>query len=268
MKRPCLAVPRRVLAVLALAWAGMASPVFAASLQVSPISIEIASQEQGQALYLSNTGTATVRAQVRVQQWSQADGQDQLAPTRDVVASPPLLEIQPGARQMVRIVRLQPAAAGPEKTYRLIVDELPPGQAEPAAAQSAGLRFNLRYSIPVFVQPAGATAPVEAGVPGMQPMSDLSGLTARLAGPGQSGPLLVLENRGPRRLKLSQLVYVSPQGQRTVLTPGLLGYVLAGQRMQWPLALPAGALQGGASLKAKFNDDQEEQVLPLALDRS
>lgn len=261
-------VPHRLLAVLALAWAGFIVHASAASLQVSPISIEIAPQEQGQAIYLSNTGSETVRAQVRVQQWSQADGQDQLAPTRDVVASPPLLEVQPGARQMVRIVRLQPATAGPEKTYRLIVDELPPEQAAPAAGQSAGLRFLLRYSIPVFVQPRGALLATDPAAPVAQPLTDLSQLAARVTGPGQPNPVLVIENGGARRVKLSQLVHVSPQGQRTVLTAGLVGYVLAGQRMQWPLALPAGALQGGASLKAKFNDDQEEQILPLALDRS
>jgi hypothetical protein len=49
-----------------------------------------------------------------------------------------------------------------------------------------------------------------------------------------------------------------------VVAPGLLGYVLPGQQMQWPLkvAPPQGAYGAGA-FKAKFNADLEEQTLPL-----
>ena len=72
----------------------------AASLQVSPISLEFSPEEQAQGIWLSNTGTVPLRAQVRVQQWSQADGSDQLAPARDMTASPPMLEIAAGARQL------------------------------------------------------------------------------------------------------------------------------------------------------------------------
>lgn len=241
----------------------------AASLQITPISLEISAREQGQAIVLSNSGKTVLYAQVRVQQWVQADGQEQLLPTRDVVASPPAVEIAPGARQMVRIVRLQSAPLDVEKTYRLIVDELPAPEAAsgtPAApgAPAGGLQFLLRYSVPVFVLPASLPEP--AAPTGPPAPTDISTLSASLKIDAPSAATLSIGNRGTRRVKLSQLSYTDPQGKRAMLVPGLLGYVLAGQRMQWPL-VQTPALQAGGIFKAKFNDDQAEQIVPLALDR-
>ncbi|MES2400761.1 MAG: fimbria/pilus periplasmic chaperone [Pseudomonadota bacterium] len=245
----------------------VAAPASAAGLQVTPISLDIPAQEQSQAMFLSNSGKTTLRAQVRVQQWTQTGGTEQLEATRDVVASPPIVEIAPGGRQMVRIVRLQPAPAAQEKTYRLIIDELPgaDGAQQPSAA---GLQFLLRYSVPVFVLPSAAAgsaalAPASAAN-GVMPQTDITRLAASVKANGPDASTLVIVNAGARRAKLSQLAYVDTRGQRSVLFPGLMGYVLAGQTMQWPLPLPLPVLKSGGAFKAKFNDDQEEQTLPLS----
>lgn len=244
----------------------------AAGLQVTPISLEVRAEEQGQALFLSNTGKTALRAQVRVQQWTQQAGQDQLAPTRDVVASPPAVEIAPGGRQMVRIVRLLPAPAAVEKTYRLLIDELPPSASSAPSSAAPGLQFLLRYSVPVFVLPPAA-ANIGSGAntalpPGAAAPTNVSQLLASVKQDGPRATVLTISNRGARRAKLSKLAFVSADGQRSLLYPGLMGYVLAGQTMEWPLALPMQSLQSGGSLKAKFNDDPEEQTLPLASDHS
>ena len=244
---------------LLLAAAMVLPAAHAASLQVAPISLEFSPREQAQSVWLSNTGTAPVRAQVRVLQWSQPDQADQLDPTRELVASPPMVEIAPGDKQMIRIIRMSPGAPASEKSYRLIIDELPvTGAAAPAAG--GGLQFLLRYSVPVFLAVADP-------VPASPKPTDVSGLTAVME--RTASPVLVVANTGPQRIKISQLVYVDAQGVRTPLAPGLLGYVLSGQRMRWPLNFPPGqALQPGGAFKAKFNADLEEQTLPLANSRS
>jgi fimbrial chaperone protein len=241
--------------LMACLWAaGFGGNAAAADLQVSPISLEFSPREQARGIWLSNTGAKPLRAQVRVQQWTQTDNQDQLGPTRELSASPPAVDIPPGGKQLVRIIRQQPAAPAIEQSYRLIVDELRADTVD--GSPPPGLQFLMRYLVPVFVA-------VEAPPPADGRQTDISVLSASLQ-TASKPPQLVVKNTGRTRFKLAQLAYVDADGRRTVLAPGLMGYVLAGQQMQWPLkvAPPPGAFGAGA-FKAKFNADLEEQTLPL-----
>jgi fimbrial chaperone protein len=253
---PGRAASSRAVFAWALLVAGVlsVSPTHAGDLQVAPISIEIPAQEQAQTLTLSNSGDRMLRAQVRVMAWSQAGGSDDLQPTRLLLASPPIVEIAPHAQHIVRIVRPDPAPAARELAYRLIVDELP----DPELADTSGLKLLLRYSIPVFVLPPGVVPALSRT--GTIPPTDLSRISAHL----HEG-VLDIANAGTTRLKISGVAWVNPDGSRITLNPGLLGYVLAGQEMQWPMALPSTAKPGG-SLRAHFNGDADEQA--LALDRT
>lgn len=233
----------------------MAWPALAGSLQVSPISLEFAADQQAQAVWLSNSGVEPIRAQVRVREWSQSLAGDALTETDALAASPPILAIAPGERQLVRIVRVGAGASAKERPYRLLIDELP----ATAGGDESGLQFLLRYSVPVFLLPAPA-API-ASATGPQPLADLSRLTASWRVQGTDA-VLTLRNQGDRRLRISQLVHVAAGGQHTALVPGLLGYALGGREMRWTLPQAAPLVAGGI-LKAKFNDDQQAQALPL-----
>ncbi|WP_372015126.1 fimbrial biogenesis chaperone [Pseudoxanthomonas sp. 10H] len=246
-----------VMAALALA----ATVAQAADLQVNPIMVEFTAGEQSQAIWLTNTGTQPLKAQVRVSRWTQADGQDQLAPSRDLVASPAILEVAAGEQQLVRLIRPNPAPATAEMAYRLAIDELP---ADASAPREPGLQFLLRYSVPVFVLAEGnqplspsrrsATTPGQAGVP--------AGVSASLEPQGETS-LLSVANPGGQRIRLSNLAWIDGGGQRTEVVPGLVGYVLAGQRMQWAIPLAPPLRANGGSLKVRFNDDPNDQTLPL-----
>src|SRR3546814_8536298 len=87
---------------IALAMAFCWSSSFAVSLQVSPVSLRMQGEQTASALWLSNTGKSALHAQVRIFHWTQAGGNDKLTPTTDLVASPPMVSIEPGKRQLVR----------------------------------------------------------------------------------------------------------------------------------------------------------------------
>ena len=247
------------LAIVMAALATVSSGATAADLQVSPILVEFGASQQAAAAWLSNTGQQTLRAQVRLQSWTQDGHQDVLDATRDLVASPATVEVEPGGRQMVRLIRLQPAPTAQERSYRLLVDELP---GDPGAEQE-GLQFLLRYSIPVFIAPAGVNAAPNEPTRGatLPPPTDLADLQLKLQAHAE-GSTLLATNAGMRRIKLSQLTLVDADGREQPLNQGLLGYVLAGRSMSWPLPLPY-PLKPGQTLKARFNDDLQAQPLPL-----
>ncbi|MCD9086988.1 fimbria/pilus periplasmic chaperone [Stenotrophomonas sp. SY1] len=246
---------RRGWLLAALLFAQAFSAVQAGDLQVAPVSLEFPAGSQAEGLWLENTGVAPLYAQLRVFRWSQAGGEEQLQPAEDLLSSPPIVSIAPGAKQYVRLVRTDGRASAQELSYRVLVDELPAPDAKPAQ----GLRFLLRYSIPVFVLPAGVAPRNAATGPTQADLSLVSASVEERAGQ----TWLTVRNQGRQRLRLRELLLVDPQGAQTALVPGLLGYVLNGGQMQWPLKVSAAAVRNG-TLKARFNDDPEARNLPMA----
>ena len=230
---------RAVLALLCLLLTGAGQ---AASLQVAPTSLQLTPRQNADALWITNSGTRPVTVQVRLFAWNQSRGADDLQPTRALLASPPMHTLAAGQQQLIRVVRADPAAPAQQQAYRVIVDELP----EPGA-QNQGMQFVLRYSIPVFVQPAG-DAPLQHA------------LHARTL-PGDNGrPTLEVRNSGSSYAQLADLALGSLERPQ-VIHAGLLGYVLPGQTMRWPLDIPAARL-AGATLSAKINGESAQTPLP------
>lgn len=245
---------RRLALACVAAWLLCAGPAARCSgLQVTPTSLTLAPERNADGLWLGNTGSEVLHAQVRVLRWTQQGGEEQLAPSRGLVVSPPMVELAPGARQLVRVVRTAPADAAREEAYRVLVDELPlaPEQSPAEGADDAqrGLRFVLRYSVPVFLAPSGDA----------QAAPQLQG---RLL---EDGGRRVLEvaNPGGLHAQLGNLVRVDAQSRRTELIAGLVGYVLAGSTMRWPLAPEAPALAAGDRLSSRINGATTEQTIAV-----
>lgn len=237
--------------IRALACAVAACGAQAGNLQVGPVSLQFTPTDKAQMLWLTNSGQQTLHAHVRVFRWTQTEDEDKLEPTEALVPSPPLVEVGPGKSQLVRVVRRLRAAGAEEESFRLIVDEIPSDRSAQVVEGSAdggppgsGLRLLLRYSLPVFV---GGERAAPSSEPASLPGTWVDG----------SAPFLVITNTGRRRMQVSQVVHEDPQGRRTMLVPGLLGYVLAGQRRRWEMPVPAAQL-GPGTIKARLHEAAPE----------
>ncbi|SDX99746.1 fimbrial biogenesis chaperone [Acinetobacter kyonggiensis] len=219
----------------------------AASLQVAPISVSFSPQEKAKEIWLTNTSERPIRAQTRVLIWSQVSGQDQVNPTRDLVASPSITEIKAGQQQLIRIIRIASQNTAVEQTYRLLIDELPSsGQAD---AQT-GLQLLLQYSIPVFIQPTDSIA-----------MRNGLTLLNQVNFQYQNQQLIV-QNNTKSHIRMSELTYINPNGERIPLINGLVGYALAGQTMRWDIPESKKILPNG-KFEARINSDGLAQMLPI-----
>ena len=103
--------------------------------------------QKATSLTVTNQGKSETAIQIRAFAWSQQDGRTSLTATDEVVASPPLATIAPGATQVVRLI-LRQSPQKREATYRILLDQIPP-PAEPGV-----VHIVLRMSIPIFAQPA------------------------------------------------------------------------------------------------------------------
>ena len=229
-----------------LAGLALSQGALASGLQVDPVTVAI--DGRSGIVWLSNVGDAPLDAQVRVYRWTQDSEGEHLAATDALVASPPQIKVAQGGRQLVRLVLAAPpgAATGAcEDTYRITVNELPP----PRAEGERGLRYVMQYSIPVFAtsRACGKIAPA---------------LTWQLEQTGGEVRLAVT-NAGRMHAQLSQLSFIDAAGQRTELNPGLVGYVLPGARMTFPLKLPPALFAGDGQIEVFANGAKVVQTLSL-----
>ncbi|MFT3790639.1 MAG: molecular chaperone [Rudaea sp.] len=235
--------------IILLAALGLAcGSTFASGLQVAPVSLTLAPADKASGLWLTNTGDNVIHAQVRPYHWIQRDAADQLEPSNGLIVSPPMVEIQPGQKQLIRVIRIGAPPAGTnasEDTWRLAIDELPID-----VQGKKGVQFVLHYSVPVFVQPAASAAPAAQ-------------LRWDLLRDGDKAVLQVA-NSGTGHAQLAALTFVDHAGKRVEISGGLLGYVLPGVTMRWALKPPARDFAGGGSIEATVNGMQAKQDVALA----
>jgi fimbrial chaperone protein len=215
---------------------GVGSAQAASSVLIWPIDPVLEADQQASALWLENRGTETANLQIRVFAWSQSGFDDQYQNQRAVIGSPPVAKIEPGQKQLVRLTRTQAVPPGQELAYRIIIDEIPSATpvAPPADGKTAAaIRFQMRYSVPLFAYGPGLWSkddstrqrdPKGAGKP------DLS--WKKVTEGGRS--YVEMRNQGAVHARLTDAAF-KQAGQSRPLVEGLLGYVLPGATMRWPI---------------------------------
>jgi len=204
---------------------GISSVALAAgSFSVSPVRVDLRAGQTGGSIEVINNGSAEIQLTVERFSWRAGASGDQLEPTADFVASPPLFDLRPGERQVVRILFVRPADPQRQLTYRIALQE------SPARLPATGLATVLRVTLPVFVTPPRA-------VPSLQ--------WRRVDSP--DGPFLEVENRGDATAMLAGIRLDDARELE-----GGSGYVLPGQTRRWRapelgrsivVALPGGSTE-------------------------
>lgn len=234
------------------------SALAASSVLVWPIFQTIESHEKGSELWLENRGSTPVNLQLRVFAWDQKASADTYADQRDVVASPPFTTVAPGQRQLVRLMRVASVAAGIEKSYRIVIDEIPQAQpVSPADKNSAGLKMRMRYVLPLFTYGQGIV-PLKNDGP-----AEAVRTTLRWSLSQQNNrQALCIDNTGNQHARLSTVYWANANGKGQIpQANGLLGYVLAQRKSCFPTAGNS-PLPSGMHLFAKLTDNGQAVEIP------
>lgn len=207
-----------------LGWAG--------SFQVNPIRVELGPRAQTAALNVKNTGEDPVVVQVSVEAWSQQDGKDVYAPTKELLATPPVMTIPAGAERIVRIGLRRAPDKSRELDYRLFLQEVPP----PPKPGFQGLVVALRVGLPVFVAPAqGQAAP------------RISWKAVRL---DDKTLELTAANDGSAHIQIAEVGVTAMNAGEPVASFSGLAYILPDQRRSWALPLTAPLAASRVRVKA------------------
>lgn len=230
-------------ALLVPLWGSAAS---AASLQVSPVLVQVNAPAKTTVVRLKNLAGEPLNAQVRIYKWVQEDGADKLVESTDVVASPPIATVKPNGEYVIRLVRMSKAPVAAEESYRLLIDEIP----DTAKPKSSGISFRFRYSIPVFFGLKADAKPA---------------LNWSITNKGGKA-FVTVRNDGDRRARLADMKVLSAAGTPVYARGGLVGYVLAGSTASWPLKGAKGLSQGSSvAIKALTEDGSLQTTIPVGV---
>lgn len=220
----------------------------AATILLWPIDPWLGADTKATELWIQNQGDTPAMMQVRIVRWQQNGGNERYEQQTDVVASPPIVTIQKGSKQLIRLIKQTQVPAGVEQAYRIIVDEIP--APETSTKPQIGIKLQMRYSIPLFVYGQGITTYSDSPHHALVAPGDLSWQVVRENGK----PALRVHNSGKVHVRLTD-VSGRQGGQTRPIADGLLGYVLPGATRAWPL--PA-SLPAPVELKAKINARESE----------
>lgn len=185
----------------------------AGALRISPLSLAIDSDFRGASMQLTNPTAQPMGVQVRLFRWSQGPaGEARYEPTDEILASPSIARLAPGATQVIHILRASEDPAASPGPYRVVIDQIPLSADRP----KVGAVARIRISLPLFMN------------------SD------RLAAPQITGSIedgrLILSNSGERPAKIIGLSLQRTDGlEPLAIALGRGRYVLAGSRVAYTL---------------------------------
>lgn len=197
---------------------------------ISPVTIELDSRTRSAVVTVYNQGEGTGDYEVKVTEWSQNDkGEDVQSPTKDIIYFPRFLKIEKNESRVIRVAARTPAARN-EKTYRLIVAELP----DRSTPKTTGVIFQFQFAIPLFVLPPNKI------VKGKIMNSGVSNGEARTT----------VSNEGNTRFRVESVAVQgrNPKGE-IVFDKTITGwYLLAGSSKVYSVPIPADQCSGMSTL--------------------
>ncbi len=235
------------LALAALTAAAWLPPASAGAFSISPLRVDLSRAAPTAALTVRNEDEAEVVVQVETLQWSQADGQDVLDPTRDLIASPAVFTLPARGSQLVRVALRREPDARRELSYRLVVQEVPPAP----GPDFMGLQVALRMSLPVFVAATAPSPPRLEWSAAREPDGALA-VTAR--------------NLGDTHVRVLGFTAFPAGGTTGAFDQPVATYVLPGQSHRWRFGDGAatGAIAPHYQLRGRTDAGEFTAELPIA----
>ena len=201
--------------LLALALTAFPFGALAGAFGVSPIRIDLDPGARSGLVTVTNDDERKLHFQLKLFEWTQSPtGDDQLADSEDLIFFPQLFTVEPKQKRIIR-VGVRAPYEGPERAFRLFIEELPDPEATPGSGAQVAVR--LRFGVPIFL----SAGKVES-VPDIATVDTAKGalrVVIRNAGSRQIRFEEVTARAGDRIVAKAAGWYVFPGVARTFLLP-------------------------------------------------
>ncbi len=181
---------------------------------VSPVRIQVSASRPNAILQVTNREDQQVTIQAHVVAWSFDAQKDVYTDSDDVMLNPPIAVVGAHQSQFIRLGLRHPNEGAQERSYRLILEEVPP----PPKAEFRGIQTVLRLSIPIFAVPKAAIS---------------AQLTWQAVRTNDSRLRLIAANRGSAHVQIKSLDVTNSDSAEDYLKGALPAYLLPNQHREW-----------------------------------
>ncbi len=232
-----------------------AAPAAAADFSVSPTRAELSKQKPVETLTLLSNEDRDIFFEVQLMKWSMTNGDWQVVPSKDLVATPGLLRMPARGKGLLRIgfkpgEKADFIAPATEGTYRLIVRET---EGPPAPSGVSRVQVLTEVNLPVFILPAS-------------PVQNFEIVSATRSG---TGVQLAVKNSGNVRLQPQPVKVEFQDGSGKAVAPettqeGVNAYILGGGNGKWQLNWPSPTTcKAAVQVKITPESPKKSVVVPL-----
>lgn len=185
-------------------------------IRVTPVRVELFNGETIALLTVKNEGQTPTLIQTELLKWQQANNDEVLTASKDVLVSPPIFKLPALKQQNIRLGLRTKAPANVELAYRIKVSEVP----MELDGQEPGLNVLVSFSVPIFVKPKKMVT------------NFVSHWTAAV----QNKQLAItLKNAGNTHEQVKNIKIFN--GDSMLAETNTMAYVLPAQSHQWTLTL-------------------------------
>ncbi len=111
----------------------------------SPLKVEFKSPQNVESITINNNSNEQKVYQIDLLQWNQENGKEILTKTKNLIASPLVVKINPRSKQIIRLGTKGLEQTSQEQAYRIIFNQIPLNGPK-------GVQVLTNISIPIFVQ--------------------------------------------------------------------------------------------------------------------
>jgi len=227
--------------------AGFCMPVSAGQFSVTPIRIFMTPKDRAVALTVTNDADEQLVMQADVFVWAQDEnGEDKLTPSEDLFLSPPILKLAPKSRQVVRLAMIKRPTLSEQRSYRVIVREIP--EARKGPAKGVEVKVALAFSLPIFITPPGTKRDLNCTIERSSPDTVQA----------------MCENKGNAYTQLHDFVLKGADGKRLASREDG-GYILPGIKRSFAIKRVDGKLPAGKAQLSMVLEDGSTKKFDVTL---
>lgn len=193
---------------------------------------------------MTNYGDDPIVLQLGAVGWTKVFGQDRHESTKDIVITPPMVNLGPQEKQIIRVGVTVPPDPKRGATYRLIFKEVP----SPDSGPYFGIKTLLEVRVPLVIAPLVPSKPE---------------VTWKIKKISDKKISVEIQNIGDSYISLHEISLSAKDEKRSFYREPVSSYILPSQKQEFELNLLSSMNKNNVEIKAETDQGEITATVPV-----